>query len=64
MSELGRIGFYGCANRVVAVGRPKKPGKTPINFKVDCPACGRIHIVRPMWRERMAGDREPEVSLS
>lgn len=61
--ELGRIGFFGCTGRLVTVGRPKKPGKPPINFKIDCPACERPHVVNPMWRARLPTDREPEVSL-
>lgn len=61
--NLGRIGFFGCSGRLVVVSRPKKPGKPPVNFNIDCPACGRRHIARPMWRERLPTDREPEVSL-
>lgn len=61
--NLGRIGFYGCTGRLVAVGRAKKPGKPPIQSTVDCPACGKSHVVSFMWRERLAEDRTPEVSL-
>jgi hypothetical protein len=62
-SALGRIGFYGCSARLVRVARPKKPGKPPQSFVVECPACERTHVIKPMWRERLPTDQEPEVSL-
>lgn len=55
------IGHYGCAggDRIVKV---KLPAGTPqphwaTTWTVDCPACGRSHPARPMWRLGTPGER-------
>jgi hypothetical protein len=63
----GSIGFYGCA-----VGRGKLvrcafvgEGRPPQSAKVECPACGLVHLAAPMWRPAVDGDgsRQAEVTI-
>ncbi|HEX4305302.1 MAG TPA: hypothetical protein VHZ54_04645 [Solirubrobacterales bacterium] len=64
----GTVGFYGCASghgklvRCVFAGE----GNPPVSVKVDCPACGEVHRVTPMWRPGAATDkgRRAEVTIA
>jgi hypothetical protein len=63
----GSIGFYGCADgrgkliRCAFVGK----GSPPQSAKVNCPACGLVHLAAPMWRPAVDGDgsRKAEVTI-
>lgn len=68
MRVTGKIGFYGCAGRVVRVGLaidPGAKGKPPAGVRVACPACGNDHTVAISWRQPVDADadREPDLVL-
>ena len=54
-----KVGFYGCNNRVV---RLSAGSDGPVQMvKLDCPACGHHHKVRPFWRvwiEQLDADKK------
>lgn len=58
-----RVGFYGCANRLVRLTfiegqEPSTPRGYPHHLELSCPACGHEHVIAPVWRvivERDAG---------
>lgn len=56
------VGHYGCsaADRVVKV-LPPDDGVRPNwrkTWEVECPGCGEVHKVRPLWREAKPGEVE------
>jgi hypothetical protein len=59
------IGFYGCyrADRVVCVGAPNGIKGTDMirirrwTWREECPACGEVHLFRPMWRAAYKQER-------
>jgi len=56
---LTRIGFYGCAGRIVKVGPIEVDHilQAPKSMVVQCP-CGFQHLVCPgLWRKPREGER-------
>lgn len=54
-NRLIYVGHYGCsvADRIVKVRPPLRVTGRPHaleSWKITCPACGEVHVVRPMWR--------------
>lgn len=56
------VGHYGChrADRVVKVLPPDDTSRPhwTTTWEVECPACGEVHKMRPMWRTAKPGEAE------
>jgi hypothetical protein len=47
-----RVGFYGCAGKVVRVELAEVPDRYPQQVRLEsCPGCGHGHDANPAWRK-------------
>lgn len=50
--RVRKVGFYGCARKVVRVEPKVMPERTyPRRVRMTCPACKHEHDVVPFWRK-------------
>lgn len=61
-ARYDQVGFFGCSDRLVRVGRKADGSPAPKRRVIDCPACSKEHAVNFAWR-RARGDDLASVEL-